>query len=135
MRVVQPGEGSHVSKGDRRRVAVVGVALSDLGRVDDKSELQLHQQAIRRAVADAGCTKADIDGLCSTGTGVLAPIEVAEYMGLAPQLRYVESTTVGGSTWEVMARHAATAIASGVVDVVVLSYASTTRSDLKRGVR
>jgi acetyl-CoA acetyltransferase len=118
-----------------RRVAVAGVALSDLGRVDDKSELQLHQQAIRRAVSDAGCTKADIDGLCSTGTGVLAPIEVAEYLGLTQQLRYVESTTVGGSTWEVMARHAARAIAAGAVDVVVLSYASTTRSDLKRGVR
>jgi acetyl-CoA acetyltransferase len=118
-----------------RRVAVVGVALSDVGRVDDKTELQLHQQAIRRAVADAGLTRADVDGLCSTGTGLLAPIEVAEYVGLADQLRHVESSTVGGSTWEVMARHAVGAIAQGTVDVVVLSYASTTRADLKRGVR
>jgi acetyl-CoA acetyltransferase len=118
-----------------RRVAVVGVALSDIGRVDDKTELQLHQQAITRAVADAGLTKADVDGLCSTGTGVIAPIEVAEYVGLTGQLRWVESTTVGGSTWEFMARHAAIAISQGLVDVVVLSYASTTRADLKRGVR
>jgi acetyl-CoA acetyltransferase len=118
-----------------RRVAVVGVALSDLGRVDDKTELQLHQQAITRAVADAGLTKADVDGFCSTGTGVIAPIEVAEYVGLTGQLRWVESTTVGGSTWEFMARHAAVAISQGLVDVVVLSYASTTRADLKRGVR
>jgi acetyl-CoA acetyltransferase len=116
-------------------VAVVGVALSDLGRVDDKTELQLHQQAITRAVADAGLTKADVDGFCSTGTGVIAPIEVAEYVGLTGQLRWVESTTVGGSTWEFMARHAAVAISQGLVDVVVLSYASTTRADLKRGVR
>ena len=118
-----------------RRVAVVGVGLSDLGRVDDKTELQLHQQAIRRAVADAGLTRDDIDGLCSTGTGVLSPIEVAEYVGLSQRLRHVESSTVGGSTWEFMSRHAASAIALGLVDVVVLSYASTTRADLKRGVR
>jgi acetyl-CoA acetyltransferase len=135
MRVVQPGEGSHVSKADRRRVAVVGVALSDIGRVDDKTELQLHQQAISRAVADAGMSKGDVDGLCSTGTGILSPIEVAEYVGLAPQLAHVESTTVGGSTWQFMARHAATAISAGLVDVVVLSYASTSRADLKRGLR
>ncbi|CAB4725315.1 unannotated protein [freshwater metagenome] len=118
-----------------RRVAVVGAGLSDLGRVDDKTELQLHQQAIRRAVADAGLTRDDIDGLCSTGTGVLSPIEVAEYVGLSQRLRHVESSTVGGSTWEFMSRHAASAIALGLVDVVVLSYASTTRADLKRGVR
>ncbi len=118
-----------------RRVAVVGVGLSDLGRVDDKTELQLHQQAILRAVADAGLTRDDVDGLCSTGTGVLSPIEVAEYVGLSQRLRHVESSTVGGSTWEFMSRHAASAIALGLVDVVVLSYASTTRADLKRGVR
>jgi acetyl-CoA acetyltransferase len=118
-----------------RRVAVVGAALSDVGRVDDKTELELHQQAILRAMADAGLRRDDVDGLCSTGTGLLAPIEVAEYTGLAPQLRHVESTTVGGSTWEFMSRHAASAIALGLVDVVVLSYASTSRADLKRGVR
>jgi acetyl-CoA acetyltransferase len=118
-----------------RRVAVVGVSLSDVGRVDDKTELQLHQQAIHRAIADAGLTKDDVDGLCSTGTGVLSPIEVAEYTGLADRLRHVESSTVGGSTWEFMSRHAASAIALGLVDVVVLSYASTTRADLKRHVR
>lgn len=118
-----------------RRVAVVGAALSDLGRVDDKTELQLHQQAIYAAIADAGLTRADVDGLCSTGTGVIAPIEVAEYTGLAAQLRHVESSTVGGSTWEFMSRHAASAIALGLVDVVVLSYASTARADLKRRLR
>jgi acetyl-CoA acetyltransferase len=118
-----------------RRVAVVGAAMCDSGRVDDMTELEMHFQGIRRAVADAGLRPDQIDGLCSTGTGVLAPIEVAEHCGLTAQLRYVESTTVGGSTWEFMARHAATAIAHGLVDVVVLSYASTTRADLKRRVR
>ena len=77
-----------------RRVAIVGVALSDIGRVDDLTPFHLHAQAVRRAVADAGLTKADIDGFASTGTGTLAPIEVAEYLGLKPS--WIDSTGVGG---------------------------------------
>jgi len=116
-----------------RRVAIVGVALSDTGRVDTRTPWELHAQAVRRAVADAGLTKADIDGLASNGLGTLQPIEVAEYLGLRPT--WVDSTGVGGSTWEVMAGHAADAIAAGHADVVVLVYGSTSRADLKKRLR
>jgi acetyl-CoA acetyltransferase len=112
-----------------RRVAVVGVALSDTGRVDTLTPFHLHAQAAQRAIADAGLTKADIDGLASNGQGTLNPIEVGEYLGLRPT--WVDSTGVGGGTWEVMAGHAADAIAMGHADVVVLVYGSTTRADLK----
>jgi acetyl-CoA acetyltransferase len=113
-----------------RRVAIVGAALSDCGRVDDRSPFELHQQASARAVADAGLTKDDIDGFGSTGTGILAPVEIAEYMGIRPL--YADSTGVGGSTWEFMVEHAAAAISEGVVETVLLAYGSTTRADLKR---
>jgi len=116
-----------------RRVAIVGAALSDCGRVDDKSPFHLHQQAASRALADAGLTKDDVDGFMSTGMGVLAPVEVAEYMGLKPL--WVDSTGVGGSTWEFMVEHAVAAISEGLVNTVVLAYGSTTRADLKRGRR
>ena len=116
-------------------VAIVGAALSDGGRVDDLTELELHHQGITRALADAGLERGDVDGLASTGSGLLAPIEVAEYLGIASQIRFAESTTVGGSTWEFMTRHAVAAIGAGLADVIVLSYASTSRADLKRRVR
>jgi len=116
-----------------RRVAIVGAALSDCGRVDDKSPFHLHQQAASRAIADAGLTKDDIDGFMSTGMGILAPIEVAEYMGIKPL--WVDSTGVGGSTWEFMVEHAAAAISEGLVNTVVLAYGSTARADLKAGRR
>ncbi|MEY2436276.1 MAG: hypothetical protein QOH64_1412 [Acidimicrobiaceae bacterium] len=112
-----------------KRVAIVGAALSDCGRVDDKSPFQLHQQAASRAIADAGLTKDDIDGYGSCATGSLPPIEVAEYCGLRPD--WVDGTSVGGSTWEFMAEHAVEAIQAGHAEVVVLSYGSTTRADLK----
>ncbi|MFH7595799.1 acetyl-CoA acetyltransferase [Streptomyces racemochromogenes] len=113
----------------RRRVAVVGVALSDCGRVDGPTPYALHAQAARRALADSGLDRSVIDGFASAGLGVLAPVEVAEYLGLRPA--WVDSTSVGGSTWEVMAAHAADAIAAGHANAVLLVYGSTARADVK----
>lgn len=114
-------------------VAVAGVALSDVGRVDDKGPYELIAQASRRALADAGLSPGDVDGLASTGQGTLPPVDVGEYLGLRP--RWVESTAVGGAAWEVMASHAVDAIAAGHADVVLLTYGSTARSDLRKGLR
>ncbi len=112
-----------------KRVAIVGAALSDCGRVDTKSPFELHHQAASRAIADAGLTKDDIDGFGSTGMGTLAPVEVAEYLGLRPT--WADGTGVGGSTWEFMAEHAVEAIQAGHAETVVLAYGSTARADLK----
>jgi acetyl-CoA acetyltransferase len=125
--------GAVTTKSGNRRVAIVGAALSDCGRVDDKTPYELHYQATERALADSGLNRDDIQGFMSTGTGTLAPIEVAGYLGLRPQ--WVDGTNVGGSAWEFMVEHAVAAIASGYVDVVAITYGSTTRSDLKKGLR
>ncbi len=114
----------------RRRVAIVGAALSDTGRVDDKTAWELHHQGASRALADAGLTKDDVDGFASTGVGSLAPIELCEYLGLRPN--WVDGSSVGGSVWEFYVEHAAAAIAEGHVETVVCVYGSTSRADLKR---
>ncbi|MEW1963699.1 acetyl-CoA acetyltransferase [Microbacterium sp. NPDC077644] len=116
-----------------RRVAIAGVGLSDAGTTKDSTPYTLIADASRAAIAEAGLTPADVDGLASTSLGTMAPIDVAEYLGLRP--RWVDSTTVGGASWEVMAAHAADAIALGRADVVLLTYGSTARSDLKNGLR
>jgi len=112
-----------------KKVAIVGAALSDIGRVDTKTPFELHYQATTRALADAGLTKADIDGFGSSGMGMLAPIEMCEYLGLRPT--WIDGTGVGGSTWEFMVEHATAAIMAGHAETVVLAYGSTTRADLK----
>lgn len=117
----------------KRKVAVVGVALSDCGRVDDATPYALHAQAARRALADAGLDRSRIDGFASAGLGTLAPVEVADYLGLRPT--WVDSTSVGGSTWEVMAAHAADAIGAGHANAVLLAYGSTARADVRAGRR
>jgi len=116
-----------------RRVAIAGVALSGLPGSTPATPYTLMADASRAAVAEAGLTPGDIDGLASTSVGTMAPIDVAEYLGLKP--RWIDSTSVGGASWEVMASHAADAIALGHADVVLLTYGSTARSDLKNGLR
>ncbi len=115
------------------RVCIMGAALSDCGRVDTKSAFELHYQAASRAIADAGLTKDDIDGIGSTGMGLIAPVEIAEYLGLRPT--WIDGTGVGGAAWVVMAEHAVEAIRAGHAEVIVLVYGSTTRADLKAGRR
>ncbi|MGW1272168.1 thiolase C-terminal domain-containing protein [Streptomyces sp. NPDC002491] len=116
-----------------RNVAVVGVALSDCGRVDEATPYALHAQAARRALADAGLGRETVDGFASAGLGTLAPVELADYLGLRPT--WVDSTSVGGATWEVMAAHAADAIAAGHANAVLLAYGATPRADIRAGRR
>jgi acetyl-CoA acetyltransferase len=117
----------------RNGAAIVGAALSDIGRVDDRSAWELHQQAAARAIADAGLEPADIDGFGGGALGNLGPIEMAEYLGIKP--RWADSTMTGGSMWVFQLQHAVDAIRAGHAETVLLVYAATARADLKGGRR
>jgi len=114
----------------RGAAAIVGVA-------DDASptgELSLSGRAletamIEQALEDAGLSITDVDGICHVNSSVA----MAEYLGIHP--RYTESTSTGGSSYEIHVEHAAAAINAGLADVIVSVYASTPRSDRKRGGR
>jgi acetyl-CoA acetyltransferase len=114
-------------------VAIAGVGLAGVGGAPPATPYELVAQSSRAALADAGLAKADVDGVASTSLGTLAPVDVAEFLGLRP--RWLDSTAVGGAAWETMAAHAADAIAAGHADVVLITYGSTARSDLRRGLR
>ena len=117
----------------RRKVVIAGVADSRFGEVPDATALQLHQEAAALALADAGLTKDDVDGLFSCGADAMHPLILGEYLGLRPG--YVDGTQVGGSSWEFFVHHAVGAIEAGLCDVALLNYATTSRSDLKRKIR
>jgi len=112
------------------RICIVGVGESDCGHVPDKSALQLHQQAAQAALADAGLKKDAIDGLFSCGDDWTHTLQLAEYLGLHPW--YVDSTQIGGASWELFVEHAVAALRAGMCNVALLVYGSTARSDLKR---
>lgn len=106
-------------------VAIVGVAESDLG-VTTKSILELQTQAVTGALADAGLSLADVDGLATNGAARFSATTVAEYLGLYP--RWTDSTFAGGASYEVFVGHAVAALQAGLCDVAVVSYGSNQRS-------
>jgi acetyl-CoA acetyltransferase len=110
-------------------VAIVGAAESDLG-VTDKSILTLQSQAVTRALADAGLTLADVDGLATTGISRFSATQLADYFAIAPG--WTDSTFAGGSAYEMMVARAAQAIQVGQASVVVISFASNQRSARSR---
>ncbi|WP_433414352.1 acetyl-CoA acetyltransferase [Microtetraspora malaysiensis] len=117
----------------RGSTAIVGVAESDLGEVGpDRYAIELAAQAAGAALADAGLTTRDVDGLfCAIAGRGMAPLDVAEYLGIRP--RYTDGTMVGGSSFISHLHHAALAITTGACDVALITYGSTARSDSGRG--
>jgi acetyl-CoA acetyltransferase len=110
-------------------VSIVGAAESDLG-VTDKSVLTLQTQAVTRALADAGLSLRDVDGLATTGVSRFSTTQLADHWGLQP--RWSDSSFVGGSAYELMVARASQAIDAGQVDTVVISFASNQRSARSR---
>jgi acetyl-CoA acetyltransferase len=118
----------------RREVAIVGVAESDFGDVPHLPILDMHAQAATRALTDSGLEKRDIDGLFTCGgLSGLHSLELAEYLGLHP--RYLDSTNVGGSSWENFVEHALIALAAGRCNTALLVYAATPKADVRRKLR
>ncbi|MEQ6902549.1 acetyl-CoA acetyltransferase [Nocardioides sp. YIM 152588] len=110
-------------------VAIVGAAECDLG-VTGRSILGLQTQAITRALADAGLTLADVDGIATTGVSRFSATQVADYLGIEPT--WTDSTFAGGSAFEMFVARAAQAIEARQASVVVISFASNQRSAASR---
>ena len=109
------------------KYAIVGVAESDeMGTVPHKSALQLHAEAARNAIADAGLTKNDIDAVFSAGR--VFSTETAEYLGIRP--RYLDGTSVGGCSFIQHCQHAMAAINAGLCEVALITHGESGRSRL-----
>ncbi len=112
-----------------RTVAIVGAAESDqLGVVPNKSALAHHAEAAYNALADAGLSVKDVDGLFTAGPSTLV---TGEYMGIRP--RFSDSTSVGGSSFVVHIAHAVAAINAGYCDVALITHGQTGRSGRAAG--
>src|SRR5215471_16850123 len=106
------------------RIAIVGVAESDYGRVPHMTELQLHAQALQRVLDDSGLQKDEIDGVfCSSQSLGMPTVMFCEYLQLFP--RYSDTTSIGGSSFEAHLNHAVAAIRAGKCEVALITYGST----------
>ncbi len=115
----------------QREVCIAGVAESPLGEVHNETELSMVQLAARDALAEAGLTFADVDGLAVNFMGDQGTVQVGEYLGLH-DLRWLDSTDLGGAAFEAHVHHAMLAVAAGHCEVALIAYASRQRTRRSR---
>jgi acetyl-CoA C-acetyltransferase len=112
--------------------AIVGAYESPRRKAPGTHPFEIHAEVVAGALADAGLTVDDVDGFATAATfpsesgWQLSAVEVIEYLGLKP--RWIDSSDLGGAAFLSHAGHAVAAIAAGLCEVVVVSYASTGRS-------
>ena len=114
----------------RKAVAVVGASeTTRLGRIPDMSQIALHADAALNALADAGLSPRDIDGVATAGE---TPYAIAHYLGITP--KWVDGTSVGGCSFMLHVRHAAAAIEAGLCETVLITHGESGRSRVGVGV-
>jgi acetyl-CoA acetyltransferase len=106
-------------------VIIAGAAETDrVGRLPGHSTLQLHIEAALNAVADAGLTLKDVDGIATVSSP--GPVQVAHSLGIVP--RWIDGTGVGGTSFLLHVRHAAAAIKAGYASTVLITHGESGRS-------
>ncbi len=115
----------------RRDAAIVGIHEYPKRKAPGVTPLQIKAECAARALDDAGLKWSDVDGLYDAQDGGgMAGLGLAEYFGFKPNV--IDTTAVGGSSYEFHASHAKRDIAAGKCKVALLTYGSTAHSDSRR---
>ena len=101
-----------------RAAAIVGAAEADwIGYPETpKTAMQLHMSAIKNVSKQTGIPISMIDGIFSAGFSSA----IAEHLGLHPA--YIDTTSVGGCSFEMHVHHALAAIHAGIVNVALVTH-------------
>ena len=112
------------------RTAIAGLGITEMGKVYGRSATDLAVEAITTAVADAGLSLADVDGLY-VNPGIKNDTDMRLQTTLGMRNTRVLATVQGfGSSAAQMVQYASLAIESGMAEVVVCVYAD---APLKEG--
>ena len=101
-----------------KAAAIVGAAeANEIGYPSTpKTAMQLHIEAIKNVSLQTGIPISMIDGVFSAGWSS----QIAEHLGLHPA--YIDTTAVGGCSFEMHVHHALAAIHAGIVNVALVSH-------------
>jgi len=124
---------------DSRQPVIAGVAdipLANGKAPAGSSVLGLQARAAKAALAEAGLTLDDVDALFTSGgwgipgVGLMPAPALADYLGVTPKM--LDSTSIGGASFEAHAAHAALAVREGYCEVALITYGSLQRSARSR---
>jgi acetyl-CoA acetyltransferase len=112
----------------RGKAAIVGAATFGMGEAPGFTTTELATHASLKALAQAGLTLKDVDGLFTLlPDESLSLLVMSEYLGIQPRIG--DNTRTGGSSFEIYAALAALALAAGQCDVALIAYGSNQRSN------
>lgn len=112
----------------KRDAAIVGIYEYPKRKAPGVTPLQIKAESALRALDDAGLSWKDVDALYDAQDGAgMSGLSLSEYFGFKPDV--IDTTAVGGSSYEFHASHARRAIASGKAKVALLTYGSTAHSN------
>ena len=114
-----------------KAAAIVGAAeANEIGFLKEPvTALQLHIEAIKNLSDQTGVPISKIDGVFSTGWST----ELCEHLGITP--KYIDTTAVGGCSFEMHVHHALAAIHAGIIEVALISHGENGHSANKIGGR
>ena len=112
-----------------RDAAIVGIYEYPLRKAPGITPLQIKAESAAKALEDAGLTWSDVDAIYDAGdggAGGMSGLSIAEYFNIKPNV--IDTTAVGGSSYEFHAAHAKRDIAAGKAKVALLTYGSIAHS-------
>ena len=112
--------------------AIAGIGATEFSKDSGRSELRLAAEATLAALADAGLSPSDVDGLVTFTMDNTAEIALARELGIS-ELRFFSRIHYGGGAACATVQQAAMAIASGIAEVVVCYRALNERSGHRFG--
>ncbi len=111
----------------RGSVAIAGAATFGCGESPGHDDMSLLAHAAHAAVADAGLSMRDIDGLCTASvSSAMWAMPVIEHLGLNP--RHIDGTMLGGSSFLAHLLPAMRALHYGQCNAVLVCYGSAQRT-------
>ncbi|MCZ6890584.1 MAG: hypothetical protein O7H39_19005 [Gammaproteobacteria bacterium] len=114
-----------------RDAAIVGIHEFPSRDVEGElSPLHIKAESAAKALEDAGLTWSDVDAIYDAAEGGASGLSISEYFGIKPKV--IDTTNVGGSSYQFHAAHARRDIAAGKARVALLTYGSTAHSQMTR---
>jgi acetyl-CoA acetyltransferase len=116
----------------RDKAAIAGIGYTEFSKNSGRSEMRLAAEAIGAALADAGLTAADVDGLVGYTIDTNAENEILRTIA-GRELAYFGRVHYGGGGACALLLQAAMAVATGVCRAVVCYRAMNERSESRFG--